>query len=148
MLATINNLRELRERCHDGEPLDPSLSLWLAERLDRFLAHECTSIDDALGLRQPRGGVPWWLVEAMYARDRALRDLADMVAGDGSVSTRAREVRRLTIRYAAAAWRHDQEREAMPAGYRDTVRECVWKAFKSGAPMPLGERQLRNILGG
>ncbi len=148
MLATISNLREIRERCHDGEPLDPSLSHWLAERLDRFLAHECTSIDDALGLRQPRGGVPWWLVEAMYARDRALRDLADMVAGECSVATRAREVRQLTMRYAATAWRYDQEREAMPAGYRDTAREYVWKAFKSGAPMPLGERQLRNILGG
>ena len=148
MLTAISNLREISERCRDGEPLDPSLSNWLAERLDRYLCHECTSIDDALGLRQPRGGVPWWLVEAMYRRDDALRDLADTVADDQSLSTRARELRRLTIRYAASAWRHDQDREAMPASYRGTCREYNWKALKSGAPMPLGERQLRNILGG
>ncbi len=147
MLAAISNLREISERCHNGEPLDPSLSKWLAERLDRFLCHECTSIDDALGLRQPRGGVPWWLIEAMYQRDGALRDLADTVADDRSLSNRAREVRRLTIRYVASAWRYDQNREAMPASYRGNCREYIWKAFKSGAPMPLGERQLRNILG-
>ena len=46
MLATISNLREIRERCHDGEPLDPSLPRRMAERLDRFPAHECASIDD------------------------------------------------------------------------------------------------------
>jgi len=79
MLAAIKNLRAIRERCHDGAPLDPSLSHWLAESLDRYLGHECASIDDALGLRQPRGGMPWWLVEAMYERDGALRDLADAV---------------------------------------------------------------------
>ncbi len=148
MLATISNLREISERCHDGEPLDPILSNWLAESLDRFLCHECTSIDDALGLRQPRGGVPWWLVEAMYRRDGALRDLADTVADDRSPSNRAREVRRLTNRHGASVWRHDQDRETMPASYRGTSREHIWKAYKSGAPMPLGERQLRNILGG
>ena len=148
MLAAINNLREISERCHDGKPLDPSLSSWLARRLDRYLDHECTSIEDALGLRQPRGGVPWWLVEAMYERDAALRDLANEVAGDYSLSVRARDVRRLTIRYAASAWRFDQVREAMPTSYRGTCREYVWAAFKSGAPMPLGERQLRKILGG
>ena len=94
MLAAINNLRAIRGRCHHGTPLDPSLSRWLAESLDRYLEHECTSIDDAPGLRQPRGGMPWWLVEAMYERDGAFRDLADLVAGDGPVSARARPGRR------------------------------------------------------
>ncbi len=148
MLSAINNLREINEKCRDGEPLDPSLSRWLAERLDRFLDHECTSIDDALGLRQPRGGVPWWLIEAMYERDRALRDLADMVAGGYSLTARAREVRRRTVSYAGSAWRHDRACEAMPASYRNKAHEFIWRAFKAGAPMPLGERRLRNILGG
>jgi len=40
--------------------------------------------------------------EAMYQRDDALRDLDGMVADDQSLSTRTREVRRLTIRYAAS----------------------------------------------
>ena len=147
MLAAIKNLREIRERCHDGAPLDPSLSHWLAESLDRFFGHRCHSIDDALGLRQPRGGVPWWLIESMYARDGALRDLAALVAEGAALSIQAREVRRITVRYGASAWRHDRERDEMPARYRGTPRELVWQAFKSGAPMPLGERQLRNILG-
>ena len=148
MLVTISNLREISERCRVGEPLDPSLSSWLAERLDRYLGHQCASIEEALELRQPRGGVPWWLVEAMYARDAALRELAAAAASECSVSGRVREVRRLTIRYGASAWRHDRDRDEMPASYRGTWREYVWRAFKSGAPMPLGERQLRNILGG
>ena len=96
MLAAINILREISKKCHAGEPLDPSLSNWLAVRLDRFLDHQCNSIEDALGLRQPRGGVPWWLIEAMYERDAALRELAIEVAGEFSLSVRAREVRRLT----------------------------------------------------
>ncbi len=147
MLEAIGNLRMIRERCDTGEPLDPSLSRWLAERLDRFLDHECDSVEDALGLRQPRGGVPWWLVEAMYERDGALRDLADVVARDRSLTSRAREVRRRTVRYVAEAWRHDRERKTMPTAYRNTEREYIWRAFASGAPMPLGERQLRTILG-
>ncbi len=148
MLAVINNLREIRERCRADGMLDPPLSRWLAESLDRFLNHECASLEDALGLRQPRGGVPWWLVEAMYARDAALRDLANALAGERSVSARAREVCKLTDRYASSAWLRDRERETMPATYADTALQYVWAAFKSGAPMPLGERQLRNILAG
>ena len=146
MLAVINNLREISERCHGDGTLDPSLSHWLAESLDRFLNHECASIEDALGLRQPRGGVPWWLVEAMYARDAALRELASALAGDRSVSARARDVCKFADRYASSAWLRDRGRETMPVAYADTELQYVWAAFKSGAPMPLGERQLRNIL--
>jgi hypothetical protein len=147
MLTVISNLRQICERCNHGEPLEEDLASWLADSLDRFLRHECTSVDDAMGLRQPRGGVPWWLVEALYRRDRALRELADKLAADGSLSMRAREVRQKTVRYAATAWRFDKDRESMPPSYRGTFREHLWNAFKSGAPMPLGERQLRNILG-
>ena len=34
----------------------------------------------------------------------------------------------------------------MPPRYRGTQKECLWRAFKAGAAMPLSERQLRNIL--
>jgi hypothetical protein len=34
----------------------------------------------------------------------------------------------------------------MPAHYRATPKEYLWRAFKSQAPVPIGERQLRNIL--
>ncbi len=148
MLSAINNLREINRRCRDGEALDPALSFWFAERLDLFLCHEYRSIDDALGLREERGGVPWWLAEAMVARDRALRDLAELVADGRSITARAREVRRRTVSYAGSAWRHDEACEAMPTAYRNKAHEFIWRAFKAGAPMPLGERRLRNILGG
>ena len=41
--------------------------------LERYLCHECTSTDNALGLRQPRGGVPWWLRGHVPARRRTAR---------------------------------------------------------------------------
>jgi hypothetical protein len=34
----------------------------------------------------------------------------------------------------------------MPETYEGTPLEFLWRAFKSGAPMPIGERQLRRIL--
>ena len=49
-------------------------------------------------------------------------------------------------RYAASTWRFDRNNDDMPAHYAGTPKECLWRAFKSSAPMPIGERQLRNIL--
>jgi len=50
-------------------------------------------------------------------------------------------------RYGGSAWRLDREHAAMPADYAGTPHAHLWRAFKSGAAMPLGERQLRTILG-
>jgi hypothetical protein len=58
----------------------------------------------------------------------------------------AQEIWTTARRYAASAWRFDQDRDEMPAHYAGTPKECLWQAFKSSAPMPIGERQLRNIL--
>jgi hypothetical protein len=55
-------------------------------------------------------------------------------------------VRVLSARYAASAWRFDRAQESMPPHYAGTAHEWLWLAFTSGAPMPIGERQLRNIL--
>jgi len=52
------------------------------------------------------------------------------------------------VRYGASAWRHDRGVGEMPRAYAGTDREPLWRAFRSGAPMPLGERQLRNIIAG
>jgi hypothetical protein len=35
----------------------------------------------------------------------------------------------------------------MPPDYVGRENECLWRAFKSGAPMPIGERRMRHILG-
>jgi hypothetical protein len=36
----------------------------------------------------------------------------------------------------------------VPDAYAGTPREYLWRAFSSGAAMPLSERQVRNIVGG
>jgi len=148
MWTTIENLREISRCCHEGRPLDEDLSRWLATSLERFLAHECRSVDDALGLHFPRGGVPWWLEEAMRRRDAALRELAHRFYPGRSVSARARAIHDRANNYAGTAWRYDALHAEMPHYYAGTPKEPLWRAFKSGAPMPLGERQLRTILGG
>lgn len=147
MFATIESLREISRRCLATEPLDEELALWFGDALQQFLTHSCRTIDEAVGLCFPQGGVPWWLEEAIRSRDAALRTLAATLDPDLSTTARAREVGSLTVRYAASTWRHDRERDDMPPAYAGTPKEQLWRAFKSGAAMPLGERQLRTILG-
>jgi hypothetical protein len=145
-MATIGYLREIAGLCHSGKPLDETLAQWLGAALDQFLRRRCPTIEDALGLRAARGGVPWWLEEAIRCRDGALRELADRHFAGLRVAARARQIHSISARYAAAAWRHDRERDAMPERYQGAPAELLWRAFKSGAPMPVCERQLRNIL--
>lgn len=145
-MATIGNLREIARRCRNGEPLNQPLLHWLGAVLDKFLNRRCLTIEDAFGLRAPRGGVPWWLEEAIRCRDTALRELALRYFADVCVARRAKQIHLLAVRYGAAAWRYDRERDAIPARYEGTPGEWLWRAFKSGAPMPIGERQLRSIL--
>ena len=146
MLSTINNLREIARRCQSGQALGEDLGRWLGTSLDQFLVRRYRTIEDALGLRAPRGGVPWWLEEAMRQRDAALRSLAEHLYGALSPSAQAKRIRILAIRYCSSSWRHDRDKDLMPTNYCGKASEWLWHAFKSGAPMPIGERQLRNIL--
>ena len=147
MLKEINRLREITRCCRAGRPLSDDHATWLHQGLDRFLRHECPSIDDALGLKFARGGVPWWMEEAIRERDQALRELGRRFYANLSVAARARKLRFEALRYAASAWRFDRQRDDMPPRYRGTDKEGLWRAFRSGAAMPLSERQLRNIVG-
>jgi hypothetical protein len=143
MHAQINQLRTLCQRClADG---DPQLR-WLGAALNQFLTQRCRSVDEALGLRFPRGGIPWWREEATRQRDSALRQLAALHCPSLTVTAQARAIYTAAVRYAAAAWRYDRGRVGMPPHYAGTARECLWKAFASGAPMPIRHRQLRSIL--
>ena len=146
MLSTINNLREIARRCQAGEALDDSLARWLGSSLEQFLVRRYRTIEDALGIRAPRGGIPWWLEEAMRQRDAALRNLADQMFGALSPTAQAKRIYTLAVRYCSSSWRHDSNSELMPLNYRGKSTEWLWRAFKSGAPMPIGERQLRHIL--
>jgi len=146
MLATIQHLREIAQRCLSGEPLQGESARWLGSSLDKFLNQRAPTIEDAMGIRSSRGGVPWWMEEAIRNRDRALRALAGLYSGNQSVSAQARRIYTLATRYAASAWRFDQRLREPPPSYAGTPSEFLWRAFISGAPMPIGERQLRNIL--
>ncbi len=146
MMMTIDNLREIARRCRSGEPLPTDLSAWLGASLDEFLSRRRRTIEDALGLHWPRGGVPWWLEEAMRKRDVALRELAARFYAGLSVSRQAATIHSRALRYAASLWRLERAREAVPVQHLGTPYEWLWRAFKSGAAMPIGERQLRHIL--
>lgn len=145
MLATIESLRTVSRRCLNDSD---DMLRWLGRSLEDFLSHRCRSVDEALGLRFARGGVPWWREEAMRRRDAALRELAMRHLANLSVAAQARDIRMLAVRYAASAWRCDRDEKSMPPRYAGTPREWLWLAFVAGAPMPIGERQLRTILGG
>jgi hypothetical protein len=146
MLATIQHLREIAHRCLNGEPLKDDSARWLGTSLEQFLSQRAHTIEDAMGIRSARGGVPWWMEEAIRKRDRALRALAELHGANLTVSAQARRISALATRYAASAWRFDRRLKEPPLGYSGTPNELLWCAFNSGAPMPIGERQLRNIL--
>jgi hypothetical protein len=147
MTASIDNIRTLALLCREREPLPEALANWLAASLQSFLDSRCVSLNDAFGLRNARGGVPWRMEASMRERDRALRSLAERHFGDLSTSAQAARIRTLSTRYEASSWRFDKTNETMPKAYEGTPHEFLWRAFKSGAAMPLGTRQLRTILG-
>jgi hypothetical protein len=145
-MSTVARLREFVRVTRDGEPLDRLLQTWMSDCIDMTLRRQYRTFDDAFGLRGPRGGVPWWLEEAIRRRDHALRELASGFLTDQPTSQQAHWIRLASVRYAASAWSHDRDVPEMPERYRDTPRQWLWTAFKSGAPMPLCERQLRFVV--
>ena len=147
MLLVIDDLREIARCCQEGEPMDERLTLWLGVALERFLTQDTRSLEEALGLQAPQGGVPWHLEEALRHRDAALRQLAARFCEGLSVSAQARQIHTWSVRYAATAWRFERARDEMPVHYEGTYKAPLWQAFKSGARMPICERRLRNILG-
>ncbi len=146
MFGSIDNLREIMAHCFEGEPLDGDLAAWLGEAIDGFLTRQYCTLDESLGLIFPRGGIPWWREEAIRKRNAALCYLAETFLGELALGMQAQEIWTTAMRYAASTWRFDRDKDDMPAHYAGTPKECLWQAFKSSAPMPIGERQLRNIL--
>ena len=147
MQIAIERLRQVSDLCQEGKPLDENLAAWFGNCLKDFLERRTESFEEAFGLPSCRGGVPWWKEERMRRRDRALRMLAAALPGDMVPGALAREIHIMAKRYAASAWRIDRERDEMPTAYEGGPKEHLWEAFRSGAPMPLGERQIRNIVG-
>ncbi|HYM17148.1 MAG TPA: hypothetical protein VEU06_01185 [Micropepsaceae bacterium] len=147
MLQSIANMRTLADLCKSHEPLPEPLASWLAESLESFLDQKSPSLNEAFGVRNARGGVPWRMEASIRARDAALRTLAETHLRNLSPSAQAEAIHRLSCRYGASGWRFDKEKDEMPASYRGGPHEFLWRAFRSGAVMPLCTRQLRTILG-
>jgi hypothetical protein len=147
MMGSIDNMRTVARLCQTGEPLPDALAAWLAASLQSYLERRAESLNDAFGLRNARGGVPWRMEASMRVRDEALRRLAAQHLSALSTSAQAARIRELSARYDVSNWRFDRTRETMPEAYAGTPHEWLWQAFKSGAAMPLGLRQLRTILG-
>lgn len=147
MQTVIDNLRRIANCYRAGAPLEAEVAAWFGDCLDAFLQRRCGSIEEAFGLSFPRGGVPWWLEEAIRKRDGSLRRLAAEFLPELTPTAQAREILTMSRRYGASTWRFDRERREMPAHYQGTAKAHLWRAFTSGAAMPIGERQLRKILG-
>lgn len=146
MYTTIQQLRDISQRMTSGAPLDDDQRNWLGRAFDDFLARRCHSIEEALGLRFPKGGVPWWREDANRQRNAALRQLAANHLVGMAIAAQARAIRMLTIRYAASAWRFDRALKSMPPRYAGRPQEWLYRAFASRALLPVSERSLRNIL--
>ncbi len=146
VIAEIERLRRASGRLMAGDPLERDLADWLGTALQGFLSRRHRTVEEALGLRFAQGGVPWWREEAIRVRDAALRELGERFFPGISPHAQARRVCTLATRYAASAWRHDRDGENLPDRYLGTAKEYLWRAFASGAAMPIGERQLRNVL--
>lgn len=145
--SPVVRLRKIARLCESRQPLDPPLAQWLGEVLKTFLERETTSLEEIMGLRYGRGGLPWHRAEALRERDEALRALADAFFADEGPCATSREIAILATRYGASAWRIDRNYDTMPRHYAGKPQAYLWRAFKTGATMPLGERQIRNILG-
>ena len=147
MLGNIQTLQAIRAHCTMAQPLTPDLRDWLAESLGRYLEHHCDNLNEAFGVVQGHGGVPWWRERDIRARDAALRALAQDHFADLSVYARAKTVAEISERYETTCWPRDRQAEEMPAHYRGTPKEHLWRAFRAGAKMPVSERRLRTLLG-
>jgi hypothetical protein len=146
MMMPVNNLKEFVRCSRLGVTPERHLVQWVGECLNEVLEHRASSFEEAFGLQKGRGGVPWWLEVAMRERNEALRNLARHYLNDLTRNQQASEIAKLSLRYMASAWRIDRDRDEMPPRYRNEREEWLWCACKSGASMPLSERQLRNIL--
>jgi hypothetical protein len=147
MSLSVERLRTIQEIIRTGGAMPADLARWVQSGLDRFLKRQARDLDDAFGLYMGQGGVPWWREEAIARRDEALRRFAAASReAPAGITARARFVAQAIRRYGSSAWLLEREHDAPPATAPGTPREFLWRAFKSGAPMPLGERQLRTIL--
>ena len=105
MQIAIDNLREIVRCCQTGEQLEQDTAMWLGNCIEDFLERKCATIEEALGLIYPRGGIPWWREDANRRRDEALRQLARRHLAGDTIAAKAQSIHTASLRYAASTWR-------------------------------------------
>lgn len=148
MLKNIERLECIRSYCAAGEPMPSELSTWLSDAIERFIALECRNLEEAFEIHRYRGGVPWWRERALYRRDCELNQLYRRFFACLPVGSAAKEIHTLSARYETTVWPRDRKQPEMPAHYAGTPKAHLWKAFRSGAKMPLSRRRLTTLLTG
>ena len=146
MLGNIETLQAIHNRYAKDLPLTPELRSWVADSLGRYLGHDCDNLNEAFGVIQDHGGVPWWRERAIRERDAALRALSRGHYSTISVYSRAKAIAAISERYQTTCWPRDRLLDEMPERYRGTCKEHLWRAFRSEAKMPVSERRLRTLL--
>jgi hypothetical protein len=146
MLDAIHALDEICQACNQNRPLPDHLRKWIAGSIGRYLEHDCGDLNTAFGIQQSRGGIPWWREKDIRERNSALCELARAYYANQNLSTKARLIYRLMRRYSGTSWPRDRFKNQMPWNYSGTPQELVWRAFRSGAKMPVSERHLRNLI--
>ncbi|HHQ14124.1 MAG TPA: hypothetical protein ENK16_03770 [Chromatiales bacterium] len=76
-------LRQAADAMQRCEPVPVPAARWIADGMRWFLEHEGASLDQALGLRPPRGGahLTVWRQRKMAERNRLLHELAHGLHG-------------------------------------------------------------------
>ena len=146
MRNPIQALDQLHKLCAENQPIPNDLRCWLAQSLEGFLENNFKTLNEAFGIIQDHGGIPWWRERAIRLRDEALREMARIHFPEGSVTTRAKAIAQQSERYATTNWPRDRQNEEMPSRYVEAPLHYIWLAFKSGAKMPVSQRHLRTLL--
>lgn len=146
MRNPIQALDQLHKICTENQPIPDELRYWLAQSLEGFLEHDFKTLNEAFGIIQDHGGIPWWRERAIRLRDEALREMAKIHFPEGTVTARAKAIALQAERYATSNWPRDQRLEDMPSRYAERPLNYIWLAFKSGAKMPVSQRHLRTLL--
>lgn len=147
MLNTINALDQVCKAYSKNHPLPDHLRDWVAGSIEKFLDNDCSDLNAAFGIQQGRGGIPWWREKAIRERNIAICELAEKYFSNQKPAMRARNIHILMERYETTSWPRDRQKVEMPGQYKGTPRELIWRAFRSGAKMPVSERHLRNLIG-
>jgi hypothetical protein len=144
MTMPVENFKEIVRCSQLGVPLENDLMEWLGECLSEVLARRVSSFEEAFGLQNGRGGVPWWLASAMQERNKALRALARYHFADLPRSQQARGIEALSSRYMASAWRFDRNRGVSLALRQESAGDAV-AVQAPAAGMALACLQVRRI---